>query len=355
MRSIDKGATWEILRAAAALPSWGSFQLLADPLRPENLLVGTLGSGVQQLTVAPDLALTVAAPANPVGVGVAFTYTYTLENLGPYAATDVHVNLQLPTSAQSVSATLAGGTCSVASGTVNCVMPAMISGASAILTLNATAPAAGPFAVTGAVSGDQPDSNPQNNTAAVTSTVAVLSDLSVIAGSATQAPVIGSAVSFMLSVNNAGPDPAPATQLAVQLPAGLSNGTATTSAGTCSTNASGLISCSLNTIAVASPVTVTVNATAAATGNQVSTATVSSAAMDIVNTNNSASATIAVNAAPPPAPPAAPAPAASSSSGGGAVSIGELLGLGGLLLLRRSRRVGSLNDPQDVCTLRRTA
>jgi uncharacterized repeat protein (TIGR01451 family) len=340
MRSVDAGATWETLRAVNELPFWTPL-LLADPRRPENLLAATGNSGVQQLTVAPDLALSVSAPANPVGVGVAFTYAYTVENLGPFAATDVQVTLQLPTTAQNVSATLAGGTCSVASGTANCVLPVMISGASAILTLAATAPAAGPFAVTGAVSGDQPDSNPQNNTAAATSTVAVLADLAVTAGSATQGPPVGAAVSFTLSVNNAGPDPAPTTLLTVQLPAGLSSGTATPSAGTCSTNASGLISCSLDTLAVANPVTVTVNATAAAAGNQVSTATVSSAAMDLVNANNSANITIAVNTPPPPAPPPTPAPAASSSSGGGAVSIGELLALAGLLLWRRSRRMVS--------------
>jgi photosystem II stability/assembly factor-like uncharacterized protein len=95
-RSVDGGASWETLRASSTWPTWGSFSLLADPKRPENLLVGTLGYGVQQLTVAPDLALTVIAPASPVAVGVASAYTYTVSNKGPFDATGVRVSIQFP-------------------------------------------------------------------------------------------------------------------------------------------------------------------------------------------------------------------------------------------------------------------
>jgi len=327
MRSPDGGKTWETLRASNVLPTWSSLQLLVDPLRPENLLVGTSNSGVQQLTVSPDLALTVVAPANPVAVGVKSTFTYTIANLGPFAATDVNVSLQLPASAVNVSATFAGGTCTTAAGSVTCMLPALSTGVSAALTLNATAPAAGSFAITGTVSGDQPDFNPKNNTASTTSTVSVLSDLSITTSAGTPTAQVGNAVSFTVTVNNAGPDAAPATVIAVQLPAGLSNGTATTSGGSCTTSASGLISCALGTLAVGSPVTITVNATAATAGSQSSTATVTSAATDSASDNNSSTLNIAVSAAP-----------ASGGSGGGGLSVAELLALASLLVLRVLRR-----------------
>src|SRR6202044_3590453 len=140
-------------------------------------------------------------------------------------------------------------------------------------TLNATSPAAGPFPLAASVLGDQPDSNPSNNAVATTETVANRADLSVtVTGTATA--LVGAAVSYTVVVANAGPDVAAASQLTFQLAPGMTLGT--TSGGSCTAGTSGLITCALGDLAAAKSVTVTVNATAAAAGTQVSTATVSS-------------------------------------------------------------------------------
>jgi uncharacterized repeat protein (TIGR01451 family) len=333
-RSADGGMTWQTLRAASALPTWSSFVMLADPNRPENILVSTLGSGVQQFTVAPDLSLTVAAPPSPVAVGAAAAYNYTVKNLGPFDATGVTVSVQLPVAAQGISAAASGGNCTIAASVATCVFGVVATGSSYAITLNATAPAVGPFQLAAAVVGDQPDSNPSNNTVTTTESIANLADLSVtVAGTATAQ--VGGAVSYSVVVANAGPNVAAASQLTFQLAPGLTPGTATFAGTACTANASQLFTCAIGDLAAAKSVTVTINATAAIAGTGVSTATVSSAATDLVASNNSATGSTAVTAVPPPA-------AAPSKGGGGSLTFSYLLMLTIILIIQwrtpRTRR-----------------
>jgi uncharacterized repeat protein (TIGR01451 family) len=112
------------------------------------------------------------APASPVAVGVASAYTYTVSNKGPFDATGVHVRLQLPSAAKSVSAAASGGSCTLAAAIATCSFDVLRANGSAAITLNATAPAAGSFQVVGTVAGDQPDSDATNNAVTSTATVA---------------------------------------------------------------------------------------------------------------------------------------------------------------------------------------
>jgi uncharacterized repeat protein (TIGR01451 family) len=343
-RSADGGVTWQTLRATNALPIWSPSSMLADPNRPENLLVSTLGFGVQQFTVAPDLALTVAAPPSPIGVGVATAYKYTVSNLGPFDATGVTVSVQLPAAAQSISATASGGTCTVAASVATCVFGVLATGSSNAITLNATSPAAGPFQLAASVVGDQPDSNPSNNTLTTTESVANLADLSVtVTGTATAQ--VGAAVSYTVVVANAGPDVAAASQLTFQLAAGLTPGT--TSGASCTAGMSGLITCALGDLAAAKSVTVTVNATAAAAGTQASMATVSSTVTDPVASNNAATGTTTATAPPPPAPPP-------SKGGGGSLTLNYLLMLAFIFIIQR-RALRTLRARCCIQTPRRDA
>jgi uncharacterized repeat protein (TIGR01451 family) len=333
-RSADGGSSWQALRAASALPLWTSHVMLVDPNRPENILVTTLGSGVQQFTVAPDLSLTLAAPPSPVAVGASANYVYTLSNLGPLDATGARVSVQLPATAQNISAAASGGTCTVAATVAACVFAIARTGASTAITIAATAPAAGPMQLTASVAGDQPDSNPANNTVATTQSVVYMADVSVTATGAASAHT-GDAVSYSVVVANAGPNIATATQLKFQLASGLTPGSASVTGATCSSSA-GLYTCAVGDLAVSKSVTVTIAATAAAAGTQVSTATVITTAKDLNTANNSATSTTAVTPQPPPTQP----PAA-SSGGGGSFSITYLLMLGFILAIRalRARRL----------------
>jgi uncharacterized repeat protein (TIGR01451 family) len=329
-RSADGGTSWQILRASTLLPFWTPSSMIADPNRPENILVATDTSGVQQFTVAPDLSLTLAAPPSPVAVGAAASYVYTLSNLGPFDATGARVSVQLPVTAHNISAAASGGTCTVAATVATCVFGIARVGASNAITVSATAPAAGAFQLSASVAADQPDSKPANNTVTTTQSIAYVADLSVTA-SGTASAQIGDAVSYSVVVANAGPNTATATQIKFQLAAGLTPGIASSTGGTCS-NSAGLVTCMLGDLAAAKSATVTINATAATAGTQVSTATVTSAANDLITANNTATGSTAVTAVPPP-------PAA-SSSGGGAFSIENLLMLGFILALQalRARR-----------------
>jgi Domain of unknown function DUF11/Sortilin, neurotensin receptor 3, len=319
-RSADGGVTWQILRATSALPVWSPSMLL-DPNRPENLLVSTLGSGVQQFTVAPDLALTVAAPPSPIAVGVATAFNYTVSNLGPFDATGVTVSVQLPAAAQGITASASGGTCTISGSLATCVFGVLAVGSSNAIAVSATSPAAGPFQLVASVLGDQPDPNPANNTVTTAESVANLADLSVTV-TGTVSALVGAAVSYTVVVANAGPDVAAASQLKFQLGQGLTPGSA--SGATCTSGASGLITCALGDLAAAKSVTVTVPATAAAAGTQVSTATVSSTATDPVASNNTAMGTTVVTAPPPP-----------SKGGGGSLTFTYLLMLTFILIIQK--------------------
>ncbi len=315
-RSVDGGASWQTLRAPSDLPVWAPAAMLADPNRPENLLVTTIASGAQQFTVAPDLSLTLAAPPAPVAVGVAASYVFTVSNLGPFDATGAQVSVQLPSSAQSISAVASGGaTCTVAANAATCLFAIARAGSSNTVTVSAVSPAAGPFQLSASVAGDQPDPQPANNSVAGSETIANIADLSVTASGSASAQV-GDAVTYTVVVANAGPNVAAATQLTYQLAAGLTPGSATSSGATCTNSGSGLFTCMVGDLAAAKSVSVTINATAATAGTQKSTATVSSTTQDSSTSNNSATSSTAVTAVPPPA---------ASKGGGGSMSINVLL------------------------------
>jgi uncharacterized repeat protein (TIGR01451 family) len=320
-RSINRGDTWEVLRAPGSMPIWLSDAILLDPHRPHSLLVGTPQSGVQQLTIAPDLSLDlVDFPAGVLPVGAAATYRYSVLNLGPFHATGAKLTLQLPASAQAVTVDTSAGACTTTAQTITCSLGDLRAGFSDTVTLHFTPSATGAFQVGGVVEADQPDVASGNNTNSRTASVAQISDLSVTATGSTSARV-GDSVSYTLTVANNGPTPATDVQVIYQLGSGLTPRTATSSVGTCSVVAPG-VTCSLGTLAVSSSATITVNATAAAEGSPSSAASVTTAAADTTAANNSASVITSIAAqvvTPPPAPPASPG-TGSAGGGGGRMS-----------------------------------
>jgi uncharacterized repeat protein (TIGR01451 family) len=322
-RSVDGGTSWQELRAASALPNWSPTALIVDPNRPENLLVATNGYGTQQFTIAPDLSLSVAAPPSPIAVGAAATYNYTMSNLGPFDATGVHVSVQLPATAQAISASASGGVCTVAAGVAACAFDIARVGVNYAIAVSAMSPATGPFQLVASVVADQPDANPSNNAITTTQSVANVADLSVTL-TGTASATVGGSVSFTALITNAGPNTAAGTQLTYQLAPGLTPGATTAAGATCTSSAS-VVTCSAGDLAAAKSATVTINATAAVAGSQTSTVAITSTAADLVASNNSATITTSVTAAPS---------AASSKGGGGSLSIDYLLMLAVILAIR---------------------
>jgi MprA protease rhombosortase-interaction domain-containing protein len=314
-RSVDGGATWETLRAASALPSWSTSAMIVDPNRPASLMLATTSSGVQQITIAPDLALQLNSPANPVPIGVATSFGYTVSNQGPFDATGVTVTLQFPASAQGALATISGGSCTVAASTATCSLGVLRTGGTAAITLSAVLPAAGAFSIAGSVQGDQPDPVALNNATTTALNVGAVADLSVTV-TGTASAQAGGSVSYTLAVKNDGPNAAPAATVTFQFAAGLTPGAVTSTNGTCTT-AGSLATCTLSDLAPAGGATIIVGGNAALVGQQASTATIASDTSDPASANNSATVTTSVS--PQPSPPS------QGGGGGGAMSMWEAL------------------------------
>jgi uncharacterized repeat protein (TIGR01451 family) len=319
-RSINRGDSWELLRQAQDLPLWMPSAIMPDPKRPHVLLVGTQNSGAQQFTIAPDLTLTLDPTADPLPVSTALTYRYTVSNVGPFHATGVKLTLDVPASAQGVTVVPSVGACTASGQTITCSLTDMRAGFNATVTLNATPSQVGVFHVGASVQGEQADAFGSNNAQNRDAVVAQLSDVSVRATGPASART-GDALTYALTVSNAGPQAASGVQLTYQLGSGLTAGTVSTDTGSCSV-ASGVVTCAVGNLAVGATTKISVNATAASVGDQNSTASVTVTSTDTVAGNGTAAVVTSVTAAP--APPAGGGGSGSSASGGGGGGGGRL-------------------------------
>jgi uncharacterized repeat protein (TIGR01451 family) len=310
-RSVDGGTTWETIHDVNSLPAWSSSAMLVDAGNPSTVLLGTSKAGLQAFTAAPDLAIAASAPADPVPVGVAASYGYSVSNLGPFDASGVQFSVSLPAGSPSVSASSGGTTCSVAGTAARCSLGILRTNAHASITVTVTPSVVGPLMASATVSGYQSDPSLANNSVTTTSTVAVVADVSVTAtGPATA--VVGGAVSYTLTASNAGPSVVPSTQLTYQLASGLTPVAVSASGANCSTGSGGLITCAIANLPVGKSVSVAVSATAATAGSQSSTAHIDGSGSDPSSSNNAATVTTVVST-----------PASSGGSSGGSSSGGS--------------------------------
>jgi uncharacterized repeat protein (TIGR01451 family) len=116
-----------------------------------------------------DLSVTKTGPATAV-LGQSVTYQIVATNNGPTDATGVTVTDVLPAGATLPSATPSTGTCT-GTGPVICAIGNLANGASASITVVATLNTPGANVDTATVTGDQPDPNPANNSASVSTVI----------------------------------------------------------------------------------------------------------------------------------------------------------------------------------------
>ena len=116
---------------------------------------------------APDLRITKTGPAQ-VTEGGMIAYSLVATNLGPTTATGVVVSDPVPAGTTFVSAS-AG--CALALGIVTCTAGTLAPGASQVFTITVVALPGTSITNTATVAGLQPDPNPANNTASVTTTI----------------------------------------------------------------------------------------------------------------------------------------------------------------------------------------
>ena len=108
-----------------------------------------------------DLAVAVTAPVSAT-TGTNTTYTATVTNNGPAAATNVTLQATLPVTGSVVSATPSTGSCSTSNGVV-CNLAGLASGANATISIVVVQTAAGNGTVTAQVSGSENDPAAGNN------------------------------------------------------------------------------------------------------------------------------------------------------------------------------------------------
>ena len=116
-----------------------------------------------------DLAVVVTAPSSAT-TGTNTTYTATVTNNGPSAATNLTLQATLPVTGSIVSATPSTGSCSTSNGVV-CNLAGLASGASATISMVVVQTAAGNGSVTAQISGSENDPAVGNNQGTATVTV----------------------------------------------------------------------------------------------------------------------------------------------------------------------------------------
>jgi uncharacterized repeat protein (TIGR01451 family) len=245
-----------------------------------------------------DLAITKTDGVTTATPGGSVTYTITASNAGPSPVTGGSVADTFPAvlTCTWTCVGAGGGTCTASGSgnigdTVN--LPA---GASVTYTATCTinASATGTISNTATVSSSSvSDSNPANNSATDTDTLAPQADLAITKTDGVTTATPGGSVTYTITASNAGPSNAPGSTVSDTFPASL---TCTwtcvgASGGTCTASGSGNIAGTVNLPAGGS-VTYTASCTisAAATGTLSNTATVAAPAgvTDPTPGNNSA-------------------------------------------------------------------
>lgn len=247
-----------------------------------------------------DLAVIKSGPAS-IAAGTAATYSLSITNNGPDAATNAVLSDPTP-----AGMTFLGADAPCAAG-FPCTLGALASGQNVTLTATfaVAANASGILSNTAGIGSDTSDPDAANNTSTVATTVipsGTSADL-VVLKTGPASVQAGTSVTYAISVTNNGPDAAVDTVITDPTPAGL------TFIGADAPCGFGF-PCALGTLTSGQNVTITATFAVAAnaSGTVVNTASVSSDTADPDTTNSSSVASVAVIGGGPGAPPTVPVP-----------------------------------------------
>ncbi len=142
---------------------------------------------VTPAAAAANLSITKAASADAVVINTPFTYTLTVANAGPNAATNVVATDTLPAGVTATAATSTRGNCTIGSGVVTCTVGSLNVDQNAVITITATAANAGLITNQASVTGAEPDPTPGNNTASKDTLVTLIASCAAATFSGPQA------------------------------------------------------------------------------------------------------------------------------------------------------------------------
>jgi uncharacterized repeat protein (TIGR01451 family) len=160
-----------------------SQDLNADKL-DDLIFVATSNNIDVQLNTSPtsgaDLGVfSLGASPTPAGVGTDLTFTASVLNLGPQAATGVTFTDTLPTGVNFVSATATPGSCVQSNGIVKCSVGALASALNSKVSIVVTPTAVGTITNSMSVTANEPDPVAGNNNATQTVKVVAMLTLTV--------------------------------------------------------------------------------------------------------------------------------------------------------------------------------
>ena len=242
---------------------------------------------------AADLSVSKSDSPDPVLAGQPLTYTLTVANTGPSAATDVSMSDPLPA---GVTFESADSGCSEAAGMVTCAVGTVANGASVSRQIVVLPAAAGSLSNTATVSSTPADPNGANNSATEATTVDPAADLRITKSDSPDPVTVGATVTYTLTVTNAGPSAASAASMSDTLPAGV---TFVSADAGCS-EAAGTVTCALGPLANGATASREILVRPTAAGPLSNSATVSSSTADPNAGNNSATEATTVVAQPTP-------------------------------------------------------
>ncbi len=195
-----------------------------------------------------DLSMDKVASVNPAVVGDAFTYTLTVFNDGPDAATQVVVTDQLPASLEFGSAIPSQGSCGESGNLVTCQLGTIADEGSATVVITVTPTEPGPLANTAVVDSQLDDPIPDDNEEEEDTEVDPRrADLSLSKSASMNPAFVDVPFDYTLDIFNDGPQEATLVTLEDEIPASLVIGEITASQGSCGAVGNS-VSCSLGTI-----------------------------------------------------------------------------------------------------------
>ncbi|MGD0086976.1 MAG: hypothetical protein ABSC24_07580, partial [Verrucomicrobiota bacterium] len=235
-------------------------------------------SAVTTLASSADLGVTKTGPTNVYG-GANFSYTITVTNSGPAAASNVVASDVLPTNVVFVSAS-GGGTTNA--GVANWVLGTLASGTTTNVTITVKAPVSGAVTNNATITSTTADPNSANNTSSpVVTSVTPAADVAI--GKTGSASVFAASnLTYTISVTNFGPSSASSVVVTDSLPATVTFVSATGGG----LNNSGVVNWTLGTLTTGQTTNVTLTVTAPASGSLTNVASVSTPTGDPNLTNN---------------------------------------------------------------------
>lgn len=176
-----------------------------------------------------DLVLTKADSPDPVAAGTNLTYTITVTNNGPDAATNASWTDTLPTDTTFVSLPpVAGWSCSTPmggpGGVVSCSNPSFAVGTAVFTLTVAVAPTVAPgtdvLSNSATATSDSSEGNAGDESDTETTTVTTSADISIIKLDTPDPVDAGENLTYTITVNNAGPSNAASVSVSDTLPPG---------------------------------------------------------------------------------------------------------------------------------------